>query len=151
MLTRTNSISDGFPSYIYCNFIVNLKKIGVNFQDTQTVNLWVKSSSVVFIFLCRRSTNALHSDSSESCASEKDPLSQRFSVAVHPHLPVILSSDGYLVTVMQLPPVASYHGIMTGFMRDVTRCVLHFKSGFIWLWTDDFLSGGNRADWTVQC
>ena len=84
----------------------------------------------MFFFLCRRSANGFHSDSSESCASEKDPLSQRFSVAVHPHLPVILSSDGYLVTVMQLPPVASYHGIMTGFMRDITRCVLPFKSDF---------------------
>lgn len=92
------------------------------------------SKKVYVFFLCRSSTNAFHSDSSESCASEKDPLSQRFSVAVHPHLPVILSSDGYLVTVMQLPPVASYHGIMTGFMRDITRCAVHFKSDFIWLW-----------------
>ncbi|XP_078354068.1 uncharacterized protein LOC144638717 isoform X1 [Oculina patagonica] len=71
----------------------------------------------------QKTLEAFHSDSSESCASEKDPLSQRFSVAVHPYLPVVLSSDGYLVTVMQLPPVASYQGIMTGFMRDVTRLV----------------------------
>lgn len=44
-------------------------------------------------------------------------------MAVHPHLPVVLSSDGYLVTVMQLPSLASYHGIMTRFMRDITRYV----------------------------
>ena len=44
-------------------------------------------------------------------------------MAVHPHLPVVLSSDGYLVTVMQLPSLASYHGIMTSFMRDITRYV----------------------------
>lgn len=66
----------------------------------------------------------MQEDSSESWASERDPLTQRFSVSVHPYLPVILSSDGYLVTVMQLPPVASHYGVMTGFMRDVTRCVL---------------------------
>ena len=44
-------------------------------------------------------------------------------MSVHPHLPVVLSSDGYLVTVMQLPSLVSYHGIMTSFMRDITRCV----------------------------
>ena len=63
-------------------------------------------------------------DSSEASVSERDPLSQRFSVSVHPHLPIILSSDGYLVTVMQLPSVASYQGVMTGFMRDITRFAL---------------------------
>lgn len=63
-------------------------------------------------------------DSSEASVSERDPLSQRFSVSVHPRLPIILSSDGYLVTVMQLPSVASYQGVMTGFMRDITRCAL---------------------------
>ena len=81
-------------------------------------------SNAVIFCLHRKSLETFHSDSSESCASEKDPLSHKFSVAVHPYLPVILTSDGYLVTVMQLPPVASYHGIMTGFMRDITRCVL---------------------------
>ena len=63
-------------------------------------------------------------DSSEASVSERDPLSQRFSVSVHPRLPIILSSDGYLVTVMQLPSVASYQGVMTGFMRDITRFAL---------------------------
>ena len=45
-------------------------------------------------------------------------------MSVHPRLPIILSSDGYLVTVMQLPSVASYQGVMTGFMRDITRFAL---------------------------
>ncbi|XP_068726687.1 uncharacterized protein [Montipora capricornis] len=59
----------------------------------------------------------------ESSTSERDPLHQRFSVSVHPHLPIILSSDGYVVTIMQLPSAASYQGVMTGFMKDVTRLV----------------------------
>ena len=42
-------------------------------------------------------------------------------MSVHPHLPIILSSDGYVVTIMQLPSAASYQGVMTGFMKDVTR------------------------------
>ena len=79
---------------------------------------------LVVRFVYRRPSDVLQADSSDSCASERDPLSQRFSVSVHPYLPVILSSDGYLVTLMQLPPSASYHGVMTGFMRDVTRYAL---------------------------
>ena len=80
--------------------------------------------TVYYLLFLRRRSRDVTSDSTESYVSEKDPLSQRFSVSVHPLLPVILSSDGYLVTVMQLPPVASYHGVMTGLMRDVTRCAV---------------------------
>ncbi|XP_078688724.1 uncharacterized protein LOC144920408 isoform X2 [Branchiostoma floridae x Branchiostoma belcheri] len=43
------------------------------------------------------------SQSSPPSTSEVDPLKQRFSVATHPRLPIILCSDGYMVTAMQLP------------------------------------------------
>ncbi|XP_066289690.1 ciliogenesis and planar polarity effector 1-like [Branchiostoma lanceolatum] len=43
------------------------------------------------------------SQSSPPSTSEIDPLKQRFSIATHPRLPIILCSDGYMVTVMQLP------------------------------------------------
>ncbi|XP_078606977.1 uncharacterized protein LOC144879422 isoform X2 [Branchiostoma floridae x Branchiostoma japonicum] len=45
----------------------------------------------------------LASQSPPPSTSEIDPLKQRFSVATHPRLPIILCSDGYMVTVMQLP------------------------------------------------
>ncbi|XP_033125648.1 ciliogenesis and planar polarity effector 1-like [Anneissia japonica] len=35
--------------------------------------------------------------------SESDPMKQRFSVTTHPTQPMILCSDGYLVTVLSLP------------------------------------------------
>ena len=57
-------------------------------------------------------------------------------MSVHPHLPVVLSSDGYLVTVMQLPSLASYHGIMTSFMRDITRYV-QVQVTFLWSNSDE--------------
>ena len=34
---------------------------------------------------------------------EKDPLRQRFTVATHPHLPALLCSDGYCLTLLKLP------------------------------------------------
>ena len=38
-----------------------------------------------------------------SVASEKDVMRQHFSVAVHPHLPIALCSDGYLVSALKFP------------------------------------------------
>lgn len=35
--------------------------------------------------------------------SDRDPLHQKFSVSSHPSLPIVLYSDGYLVTIVQLP------------------------------------------------
>lgn len=42
-------------------------------------------------------------ESLEPSAAEQDPLQQHFSVATHPSLPIVLFSDGFLVTVAQLP------------------------------------------------
>ena len=39
----------------------------------------------------------------EPSAAEQDPMRQHFSLATHPSLPIILFSDGFLVTVVQLP------------------------------------------------
>ena len=43
-------------------------------------------------------------DHENSDSSERDELRQRFSVAAHPSLPVILCSDGYCLTVLKTPP-----------------------------------------------
>ena len=40
--------------------------------------------------------------SAESPVDTQDAFHQRFSVATHPYLPIILCSDGYMVTIMQL-------------------------------------------------
>ena len=37
---------------------------------------------------------------------ERDSLRQRFSVATHPYLPVVLCSDGYCLTILRLPSVS---------------------------------------------
>ncbi|KAL4235812.1 hypothetical protein ACF0H5_004202 [Mactra antiquata] len=39
----------------------------------------------------------------EPTAMEQDPIQQKFSLATHPSLPIVLFSDGFLVTVIQLP------------------------------------------------
>lgn len=48
------------------------------------------------------SKNNLPADSEVSLSSERDAYKQKFSVATHPVLPMILCSDGYLLTVMKL-------------------------------------------------
>ncbi|CAL1547193.1 unnamed protein product [Lymnaea stagnalis] len=47
--------------------------------------------------------------------SERDPLQQKFSVSTHPTLPILLYSDGYIVTIAQLPSELS----PMIFMRDL--------------------------------
>lgn len=48
-----------------------------------------------------------HHDGRESADSEHDVMKQHFSVATNPRLPMILCSDGYLVTVLHFPPELS--------------------------------------------
>ncbi|XP_014666279.1 PREDICTED: uncharacterized protein LOC106808190 [Priapulus caudatus] len=47
--------------------------------------------------------NRHNASPTSSVVSDDDIMRQRFSVAVHPSFPVILASDGYMVTIMQLP------------------------------------------------
>ncbi|XP_059166975.1 ciliogenesis and planar polarity effector 1-like [Physella acuta] len=54
-------------------------------------------------------------DYQPSINSERDPLQQRFSVSTHPTLPILLYSDGYIVTIAQLPSELS----AMIFMRDL--------------------------------
>lgn len=52
-----------------------------------------------------RNTKGLNiTDHETSESSERDTLRQRFSVASHPYLPVVLCSDGYCVTIFKLHP-----------------------------------------------
>lgn len=49
-----------------------------------------------------------------SQSSERDTLRQRFSVATHPQLPILLCSDGYSVTVLKLVNGLSLSQLVTG-------------------------------------
>ena len=62
------------------------------------------------MFVCvyranKSGVNVTDHETSES--SERDPLRQRFSVASHPHLPAVVCSDGYCLTILQLPSSAN--------------------------------------------
>ncbi|XP_070564175.1 ciliogenesis and planar polarity effector 1-like isoform X2 [Ptychodera flava] len=48
-----------------------------------------------------------------------DIMKQRFSIATHPSLPIFLCSDGYMVTVMQLPDDTSCAGLMKTLLAEV--------------------------------
>ncbi|KAK3727848.1 hypothetical protein QZH41_001625 [Actinostola sp. cb2023] len=66
---------------------------------------------------------SLNGDSDTSMSSHSDVLRQRFSVTVHPNLPIIFTTDGYLVTVMQLPGNASYKEVMAMLMSATSSLV----------------------------
>lgn len=78
-------------------------------------------------FRPRGSANADSSVALDASLSseQRDPLRQRFSVAPHPRLPLLLISDGYMVTVLQVPGQLSCVGLMQGL---VTECSHQLKS-----------------------
>ena len=53
-------------------------------------------------FVCFSACGTATTTSAESPVDTRDAFQQRFSVATHPYLPIILCSDGYMVTIMQL-------------------------------------------------
>ena len=53
--------------------------------------------------MCRSTKENIPATHETSSSSERDKLRQLFSVATHPSLPLILCSDGYLATVLQIP------------------------------------------------
>uniref|UniRef100_A0ABM0LY42 Uncharacterized protein C5orf42-like n=1 Tax=Saccoglossus kowalevskii TaxID=10224 RepID=A0ABM0LY42_SACKO len=53
-----------------------------------------------------------------SMMSEVDIMKQKFSVSTHPSLPLLLCSDGYLVTVIQLPEDSSCANLMKTFLAE---------------------------------
>ena len=56
-------------------------------------------------------------DNEVSLSSERDSYKQKFSVATHPMLPVILCSDGYLLTVMKLEETYSLTSLVTSLVK----------------------------------
>jgi len=48
----------------------------------------------------------------------EDPLHQRFSITVHPRLPLILASDGFMVTALQLPRDITCLSMMKGLVNE---------------------------------
>lgn len=56
-----------------------------------------------------------------SWSNNLNPMRQRFSVCCHPRLPVIVSSDGYVVSVMSVPGDVSTHSVMRGLILESDR------------------------------
>ena len=63
--------------------------------------------------------NVTNHETSQS--SERDSLRQRFSVATHPHLPVLLCSDGYSVTVLRLESGGTLSELVGGLVADARK------------------------------
>ena len=63
----------------------------------------------------------LHEDNDNSLMSDVDAMRQRFSMTVHPRFPIILCSDGYMVTVVQLPGQSSCLSIIKGLVSESDR------------------------------
>ena len=65
-------------------------------------------------------------DNSEiSSCSEKDIFQQKFSVAVHGSQPLLLCSDGYMVTIFQFNAKSDYSQMITDLTKDVSRFLLN--------------------------
>ena len=58
---------------------------------------------VPHLCMCRSTKENIPATHETSSSSERDKLRQLFSLATHPSLPLILCSDGYLATVLQIP------------------------------------------------
>lgn len=56
-----------------------------------------------------------------SSGSEKDIFHQKFSVCVHSSQPLMLCSDGYMVTIFDLNSKPDYSELITKLTKDVTR------------------------------
>ena len=53
--------------------------------------------------------------------SQSDPLRQCYSIATHPRLPLLLVSDGYMVTALQIPGELNCLGLMKGLVTESTQ------------------------------
>ena len=53
-----------------------------------------------------------HNALTASMQEEQDPMRQRHSIATHPGYPIIVCSDGYLVSILQLPVESSCLSLM---------------------------------------
>ncbi|KAG1971251.1 ciliogenesis and planar polarity effector [Pimephales promelas] len=58
---------------------------------------------------------------SSSSASLRDPMRQRFSVTCHPRQPLLIVSDGYMITVLRMSKRPSAVGIMSALLLDAAR------------------------------
>ena len=63
-------------------------------------------------------THDSRSSPTSSLISETDEKRQRFCIATHPTKPIILCSDGYLATIMELPESLTCTSLMTGFLSE---------------------------------
>ena len=95
--------------------------------------------------LHRGAAAAIVTNHETSQSSERDALRQRFSVAAHPHLPVLLCSDGYSVTVLRLEEEGGAGGTLSqlvgGLVADARK-----KLGLPPLLEDEVSPGGRDED-----
>ncbi|XP_055956482.1 uncharacterized protein LOC126817630 [Patella vulgata] len=60
--------------------------------------------------------------------SMNDPMAQKFSVTSHPSLPILLFSDGYNVTLIQLPGELTSATFMTDLLLESTKHLEYLKT-----------------------
>ncbi|KAK7125268.1 hypothetical protein R3I93_020830 [Phoxinus phoxinus] len=58
---------------------------------------------------------------SSSSVSLRDPMRQRFSVTCHPRQPLLIVSDGYMITVLRMTTRPSAVGIMSALLLDAAQ------------------------------
>ncbi|KAF5893905.1 ciliogenesis and planar polarity effector 1, partial [Clarias magur] len=58
-----------------------------------------------------------------SSVSLRDPMRQRYSVTWHPRLPYLIVSDGYMVTVLNMPSCATSSKLMKSFLMEMTQAL----------------------------
>ncbi|XP_071954067.1 uncharacterized protein [Antedon mediterranea] len=73
-----------------------------------------------------RTTN--NADKENSDLSEGDPMKQRFSVTTHPSKPMVLCSDGYLVTVLSLPKDLTCESTMEQYLTEAHQTIIRLNS-----------------------
>jgi len=85
---------------------------------------------------------------------ESDPLQQKFSVATHPTLPILLFSDGFLVTVLKLPVEVTAATVMRELVLESARYLkkLYEQENLDMTVADAYkLSKGKYLDFKNKC
>lgn len=74
------------------------------------------------LYIFRSFQENIPPDNSEiSSGSEKDIFHQKFSVAVHCNQPLLLCSDGYMVTIFLFDPKPDYSKTIAALNKDVAH------------------------------
>ena len=97
----------------------------INYDCTYDYHTHNELIITIRLFIFRSFQENIPPDNSEiSSSSEKDYFQQKFSVAVHSSEPLLLCSDGYMVTIFQFNSKPDYSQVITDLTKDVSRFLL---------------------------